>query len=97
MKYISTTTWRDLQDGHLYAAGDPFPHDGREIAAARLADLSTAHNKAGYALIKGIPEPEQPKPKAEPVSAPAPEKPEAKKPASKTGSKTTGKKTAAKK
>lgn len=90
MKYISTTTWRDLQDGHLYAAGDPFPHDGREIAAARLADLSTAHNKAGYALIKGIPEQ---KPQAEPV----PEKQEAKKPASKTGSKTTGKKPAAKK
>lgn len=94
MKYTSITAWRDNQDGHLYAAGDPFPHDGREIAAARIEELSTARNKAGFALIKGIPEPEK---QAEPKPVPAPEKPEAKKTTSKTGSKTTGKKTAAKK
>lgn len=52
MKYISNACWRDLSDGHLYNSGDNFPHDGREISEERIAELSTARNKAGFALIR---------------------------------------------
>jgi len=43
--------FRDLQDGHLYRAGEPFPHDGREIPAERISELSGAHNASGRPLI----------------------------------------------
>lgn len=49
--YKSVTIWRDLEDGHLYQIGDPFPHDGREISPERIAELSGAQNKAGFTLI----------------------------------------------
>ena len=49
--YESVTIWRDLEDGHLYQAGGPFPHDGREISPERIAELSGAQNKAGFTLI----------------------------------------------
>ena len=52
MGYKSIAVWRDLTDGHLYRAGDAFPHDGREISEARIRELSGSQNKAGSALIK---------------------------------------------
>lgn len=55
MMYISLRQWRDLSDGHLYAAGDAFPHDGREISPARLAELTSTANKARERLIEAIP------------------------------------------
>lgn len=55
MMYISLRQWRDLSDGHLYAAGDAFPHDGREISPARLAELTTTANKARERLIEAVP------------------------------------------
>jgi hypothetical protein len=64
MKYVCTATWRDLTDSHLYAAGDEFPHDGREIAEDRLASLAGAQNKAGFALIKAADTPVEENPKA---------------------------------
>ena len=55
--YISTTEWRDLESGHLYNAGDPFPYDGQDIPEERITALSTAQNKAGFALIQAVDEP----------------------------------------
>ena len=83
MMYISTTEWRDLESGHLYQAGDPFPYDGQEVPAERITALSTAQNKAGFALIKAVDEPEKENIKAEetPVENPV-----------KTAEKTGGKK-----
>ena len=67
--YISTTQWRDLRDGHLYEAGEPFPHDGREIPEERIAELTTTQNKAGFALIKAVQTPDDKKPKQAPKTA----------------------------
>ena len=64
MQYISTGTWRDLTDHHLYADGDVFPHDGREIPAERLAYLAGTQNKAGFAVIKAVETPHEENPKA---------------------------------
>ena len=50
--YESIARWRDLEDGYLYNVGDKFPHDGREISPARIAELSGTQNKAGFALIR---------------------------------------------
>ena len=50
--YVSVRKWRDYEDGHLYNAGDPFPHDGRVISDSRVAELSGTQNKAGFALIR---------------------------------------------
>lgn len=52
MSYISKCRWRDLTDGHLYAEGDLFPHDGRQIPPDRLHQLETGQNGAGMALIQ---------------------------------------------
>ena len=52
--YISLRQWRDLTDGHLYAPGDPFPHDGRAIAPARIAELTSDANKAHLTLIEAV-------------------------------------------
>jgi len=54
--YISLRQWRDLTDGHLYAPGDPFPHDGRAIAPARIAELESSANKAKMTLIERVSE-----------------------------------------
>ena len=68
MKYQSIREWRDLEDGHLYRVGEPFPHDGREVPAGRLDELSGSQNKAGFAVIKPCeaPEGENPKQDEEP-------------------------------
>lgn len=52
MKYISTVTWRDNTDGHLYREGEPFPFDGREIPKDRLEALESGRNRAGLRLIR---------------------------------------------
>lgn len=54
MGYISIARWRDLEDGHLYKAGDPFPHDGRDISFNRLEELTGVRNKAGFAVIQAF-------------------------------------------
>lgn len=50
--YESIKEWRDLEDKHLYNAGDKYPHDGRKISPERIAELSGTQNKAGFALIR---------------------------------------------
>jgi hypothetical protein len=82
MRYVSTCTWRDLTDGHLYLEGEPFPFDGREIDPGRLERLLTGTNRAGLVPIKEVEEPK----------AQEPEKPKEVKPAKpKTPRKTTKK------
>ena len=80
MKYISAILWRDLTDGHLYAEGDEFPFDGREIKPERLKELESGNNRAGLPLIMAVIEdkPEDPKEDAveeekEPEPEPEPE------------------------
>ena len=89
MKYISATQWRDLTDRHLYAEGDEFPFDGREVPAERLDELAGSGNRAGFPLIRAVDvqdEPEEVRKESEPEEAPkakktAPKKAPAKKPA----------------
>ena len=52
MKYISTVTWRDNTDGHLYREGEPFPFDGREVPVDRIEALENGRNRAGLRLIR---------------------------------------------
>lgn len=54
MMYKALRQWRDLEDSHIYNAGDAYPHDGREIDPARIAALSTGANKAHLALIEAV-------------------------------------------
>jgi hypothetical protein len=70
MMYKALRQWRDLEDNHIYNAGDAFPHDGREIAPARLAALSTGANKAKMRLIEAVDE------QGKEIPAEAPETPQ---------------------
>ena len=74
MKYISTVTWRDNTDGHLYREGEPFPFDGREIPKERLDSLESGHNRAGLRLIRAKEVQDEP---VEVQKEEAPEAPEA--------------------
>lgn len=51
MMWRALETFRDLEDRHLYQAGDGFPHDGRAISRARLNALSGRENATGRPLI----------------------------------------------
>ena len=64
--YISIKRWRDLEDGHLYDPGDPFPHDQRELPQERIDMLMSPQNKAGFAVIEAVSEKVEEKPKEEP-------------------------------
>lgn len=55
---ISLTRWVDLEDGHLYDEGEPYPHNGREVPEDRIKELASSDNKAGYPLIEAEGEPE---------------------------------------
>lgn len=70
MMYKALRQWRDLEDSHIYNAGDAYPHDGREIDPARLAALSTGANKAHMRLIEAV------QAKGEEAPAQAPETPQ---------------------
>lgn len=72
--YKSIVRWRDLEDKHLYEAGDAFPHDGREISEDRIAELSGTQNKAGFALIQAVDVADEEKPVAKVVTAKKPVK-----------------------
>ena len=87
-KFISTHTWRDNTDGHLYHEGEKFPFDGREVEADRLEALASGRNRAGLRLIRAEED------KAEAVEAPKEKAPEKAKEPRKTA---TPKRTAKKK
>ena len=66
MMWRALETFRDLEDRHLYNAGDGFPYDGREISKERLNTLSSRENATGRPLIaqdeeQVTQEPERPK------------------------------------
>ena len=43
----------DLQDNnHAYYVGDTFPHNGVEVDAERIAELSSDKNRLGVPLIE---------------------------------------------
>ena len=47
----------DLQDNnHAYYVGDTFPHNGVEVDAERIAELSSDKNLQGVPLIEEIAE-----------------------------------------
>lgn len=96
MKYISAILWRDLTDRHLYAEGDEFPFDGREISAERLEMLESGRNEAGLRFIRAVEpeaEPEEVRKETEPEKAPEAKKTATKKaPAKKPAAKKTTKK-----
>ena len=49
--------FRDTQDGlHAYSVGDVFPHNGVEVGAERIAELSGNKNRLGVPLIEEIAE-----------------------------------------
>lgn len=71
--YFSLREWRDNTDGHLYAEGEPFPFDGREIPKERLEALESGRNRAGLRLIRAVEvqdEPEEARKEEAPEKAP---------------------------
>ena len=47
----------DLQDNnHAYYVGDTFPHNGVEVGAERIAELSSDKNRRGVPLIEEVAE-----------------------------------------
>ena len=47
----------DLQDNnHAYSVGDTFPHNGGEVDAERIAELTSDKNRIGVPLIEAIEE-----------------------------------------
>lgn len=50
----------DIQDGgHAYKVGDVFPHDGKAVSDARIAQLAGSKNRQGAPLIKAVAEEKQ--------------------------------------
>lgn len=56
MMYRAKVTFRDLQDGHLYKAGETFPFDGREVPQERIDALVTGRNASSMALLEEVEE-----------------------------------------
>ena len=48
--------FRDLKTNIIYAVGDTFPHNGVEVDAERIAELSSDKNLQGVPLIEEIAE-----------------------------------------
>ena len=55
--YKVIKSFTDLQDNnHAYFVGDTFPHDGVDVDAERIAELSSDKNRLGVPLIEEIAE-----------------------------------------
>lgn len=46
----------DLKANHVYSVGDTFPHNGVEVDAERIAELTSDKNRLGVPLIEEITE-----------------------------------------
>lgn len=46
----------DLKANHAYSVGETFPHNGVEVGAERVAELSSDKNLQGVPLIEEIAE-----------------------------------------
>lgn len=44
----------DLKANHAYSVGDTFPHNGVEVGAERIAELSSDKNRLGVPLIEEV-------------------------------------------
>lgn len=57
MKYRATVYFTDLQDNnYAYHVGDEFPRHGYAPSESRIAELASAHNKRGRAVIEEVKE-----------------------------------------
>ena len=55
--YKVIKSFTDLQDNnYAYYVGDTFPHNGVEVVAERIAELSSDKNRRGIPLIEEIAE-----------------------------------------
>ena len=55
--YKVIKSFYDLKDNnHVYSVGDTFPHNGVEVGAERIAELSSDKNRMGVPLIEKIAE-----------------------------------------
>ena len=55
--YKVIKSFTDLQDNnHAYFVGDTFPHNGVEVEAERIAELSSDKNLQGVPLIEEVTE-----------------------------------------
>lgn len=55
--YKVIKSFTDLQDNnYAYYVGDTFPHNGVEVDAGRIAELSSDKNRIGTPLIEEIAE-----------------------------------------
>ena len=55
--YKVIKSFTDLQDNnHAYYVGDTFPHNGVEVGAERIAELSSDTNLQGVPLIEEVAE-----------------------------------------
>jgi len=71
MRYIAAVKFRDLKDnGHIYEKGEPYPREGKKASNARIKELCSSANKAGFPLIKAVDE-EEPIQKEEQPKKPA--------------------------
>lgn len=53
--YIAIEYFKDLKDsGYKYHAGDVFPRQGYNPSAGRIAELLSANNKRGRAVIAEV-------------------------------------------
>lgn len=54
--YRVIKSFTDLKASHVYYVGDTFPHNGVEVEAERVAELSSDKNRMGVPLIEEVTE-----------------------------------------
>lgn len=54
--YRVIKAFTDLKASHVYYVGDTFPHNGVEVEAERIAELSSDKNRLGVPLIEEVTE-----------------------------------------
>ena len=52
--YRVIKAFTDLKASHAYYVGDTFPHNGVEVCAERIAELSSDKNLQGVPLIEEV-------------------------------------------
>lgn len=57
--YKVLKAFTDLQDGHVYLAGDEYPRKGANPDAKRVEELASEANKRGEALIVSVEPPKK--------------------------------------
>lgn len=54
--YRVIKAFTDLRASHVYYVGDTFPHNGVDVGADRISELSSGNNRIGVPLIEEIKE-----------------------------------------